>query len=468
MLLILIGKIYYDTYTIDVRHYRITDTRLSDALGGKKIAFVSDLHSSTFGPREKEVISILEREKPVFVFLGGDYISFRGPYEPALLFLDKLQNAYAVLGNTEYTNENGSCIFCHEKKSSALKKQKRISFLRNVSLTMKNGTQKFNLIGMDDTDDTVSERGALKDVRKVDHNLPTVLLAHSPGIFEDAVKNGIDFVLSGHNHGGQVFFARYLKGAVLVDPCLDYMEGFFQKGNTLMYVSRGVGNSFLPFRLGVRPEVTFFEFAKKNGGAANPPGAITNLPVERISAGFSSANIVDLFDISSHFRKTFKTAHRVDQSGKLFDFESETEFEYLDWECHKWFELSDKYSTSGIHSLQMTLPPGQYPGIYFKDIENNWSGYRFFKMELFNPAEPFTFHVRIDDKKNGWEYADRFDQNFKIQKGMNQISIPLDSVKANVTARSLDLKSIKRVMLFVPGNDRKRTFYIDNIRLEQS
>jgi len=112
------------------------------------------------------------------------------------------------------------------------------------------------------------------------------------------------------------------------------------------------------------------------------------------------------------------------------------------------------------------LPPGQYPGIYFNDIEKNWSGYRFFKLDLFNPSEPFALHVRIDDKKSGWEYADRFDQTFKIQKGMNSISIPLETVKANVTPRALNLRNIKRLMLFVPGNDKKRTFYIDNIRLE--
>jgi len=464
LLLILIVKIYYDTYTIEVRHYRIIDTRLSAALDGKKIAFISDLHTETFGSREKEVISILDREKPEFVFLGGDYISFRGPYEPALYFLNQLQNAYAVLGNTEYSNENGSCIFCHEEKSPALKKQQQVTFLRNALLTLRNGTQKFNLIGLDDL---VSERGSLKDVRKIDHTLPTILLAHSPGIFEDAVQNAIDFVLSGHNHGGQVFFARYLKGAILIDPSFDYMEGFFQKGNTLMYVSRGVGNSYLPFRLGVRPEVTFFEFAKENETANNPSGGITNKPTERISAGFSIANLAGLFDFSNHFRKTYKTGHRIDQSGKLFDFESEKEFEYLDWKCHEWFELSDKHATSGKYSLQVTLPPGQYPGIYFKDIESDWSRYRDFKMDVFNPeGESFTFHIRIDDQKGGWKYEDRYDRNYIIQKGMTRISIPLESVKANITPRSLDLKSIERVMFFIPGNNKKREFYIDNIRLE--
>jgi hypothetical protein len=49
---------------------------------------------------------------------------------------------------------------------------------------------------------------------------------------------------------------------------------------------------------------------------------------------------------------------------------------------------------------------------------------------------------------------------------MTKITIPLDSLKANLSQRPLDRGNIKRLMFFIPGNDRKRTFYIDNIRLD--
>jgi hypothetical protein len=88
-------------------------------------------------------------------------------------------------------------------------------------------------------------------------------------------------------------------------------------------------------------------------------------------------------------------------------------------------------------------------------------------VDVFNPdEEPLTFHVRIDDRNSRWDYGERFDRDFTIKKGMANITIPLDSMKANVSPRSLDLQNIKNLMFFIPGNDRKRTFYIDNIRLE--
>jgi len=431
-------------------------------LDGKKVAFVSDLHSLRFGPREKEVTSILEREKPDFVFLGGDYISFCGPYEPVFSFLGNLKNAYAVMGNTEYSNENGSCLVCHKEKSLALKENPNVRFLRNSHLTLESGGKKVNLLGVDgpiDKRDDITEA-----MHGIDRAVPAILLAHSPEVFEDAVRQGIDLVLCGHNHGGQIFPIRFIKGKVMIDPTFDYLEGFFNKGNTLMYVSRGIGNSYLPFRLGVKPEVAVFEFS---GQAVQNGSTVTYGSTDGVHVGFSFSNIVDMFNFALPFRKPYQKKHVISPEGRLFDFETESELQYLDWECHKWFELSEQHATSGKNSLRVTLPPGQYPGIYFKHIDADWSRYRAFKMDIFNPSsETFTFHVRIDDHKSGWEYDDRFDRNFKIQKGMNNIEIPLESVKANITPRSLDMKSIRRLMLFIPGNSKKREFYIDNLRLE--
>lgn len=462
---ILVGKIYYDTYTIEVRHYQIINSRLAHALTGKKIAFISDLHLKTIGSREEEVLSILQREKPDFILLGGDYISFNGPYEPVILFFSHLRNAYAIMGNSDYYNENGSCVLCHQGRSQKLKVEQNVYFLRNSSISLGSGDKRFNLVGVDDP---VNEKDDIaKAMRKVDRNAPTILLAHSPVIFQNAVKAGVDLVLSGHNHGGQVSFAKYLKGRMLIDQSFEYLEGFFQKGNTLMHVSQGIGNSFLPFRLGVRPEVTFFEFPDETSTGSSTSMMVSDMSLEKRFTGFSVTNLAALFDLFGLLTKPYGIKHRVNPAGKLFDFESDTELEYLNWECHKWFELSDDHATSGKYSLRVVLPPGQFPGIKFIDVENNWSSYRQFNMDVFNPeAEPFTFHVRIDDKKSGWEYEDRFDRDFKIQKGMNHISISLASVKANVTRRPLDLSHIERLMLFVPGNDKKRTFYLDNIRLE--
>lgn len=463
--LFLFAKAYYDTYTLEVRHYRIVHSRLADALGGAKVVFLSDLHMRRFGPREQEIIRILQEEKPDIILLGGDYISFQASYDPVMAFFQELPRAYAVMGNSDYYNENGSCILCHKPNSHELKSDPNVFFLRNVSALLDTAGGRVNLIGLDDP---VNKKGNIAEAtRGIAPSFPSVLLAHSPDVFEEASERGIDFVLAGHNHGGQVFPARYLKGRMLVDPAFEYLDGFFQKGRTLMYVGRGVGTSFLPFRLGVRPEVTFFQFIHENGDGAHPFQAVSAINEKKSTFSFTTANLLDLMGLSNGLPGSGRKKHIIGPSGKLFDFESEAELDYLNWQCHKWFELSRDHATSGEYSLKVTLPVGQYPGINFLEIEKDWSSYRRLKMDVINQeTELFKFHIRIDDKKSGWEYADRYDVNFIINHGVNNISIPLDTLKANIAPRSLDLHNIKHLMFFIPGNDRKRTFYIDNIRLE--
>lgn len=193
---------------------------------------------------------------------------------------------------------------------------------------------------------------------------------------------------------------------------------------------------------------------------------ISNHPSNTIFLGISISSIVETFDLVSIIRKSFVSNHSQD-SNILFDFESDSDLKRLDWECHKWFELSEEHATSGKHSLKVILPPGQYPGINFEDIRKNWSSSLYFKMDIFNPSdETLKFHIRIDDNNSGWEYANRFDVNFILKQGMNHISIPTDSIKTNIHHYPLNLKKIIRMMVFVPNNAEKREIYLDNIRLE--
>jgi predicted MPP superfamily phosphohydrolase len=90
----------------------------------------------------------------------------------------------------------------------------------------------------------------------------TVLVQHSPGWFESAAAKTpearYDLCVSGHAHGGQVT----LFGLVLYTPpgSGSYEAGFYKIALCDLYVSKGLGTSVLPFRLGARPEIAVFEF----------------------------------------------------------------------------------------------------------------------------------------------------------------------------------------------------------------
>jgi predicted MPP superfamily phosphohydrolase len=85
--------------------------------------------------------------------------------------------------------------------------------------------------------------------------MPVVLLAHDPALFPEAAARGVDLMISGHTHGGQValpLFARRLNLARLMTR---FTNGIYQTGPATLYVNRGLGTTGPPVRLGVAPEI---------------------------------------------------------------------------------------------------------------------------------------------------------------------------------------------------------------------
>ncbi len=280
----------------------------------------------------------------------------------------------------------------------------------------------------------------------------------------------------------------------------EYLDGFYQKGKSLLYISRGVGTSFLPLRLGVKPEIAFFLFERnrekspndrdfENGSIRNTaarkkkvvgqPGeeaisssvANPTLSLETISLRtvFSGLPLTDLWARNPEAGRAGQSpvGKETNPENVLFDFESEAELDQVNWECRKWFELSKDHFAHGKRSLKVSLPPGRYPGVKFHGFRKDWTGFRFLKLDVFNPSrEKVRFHVRIDDEKSRWEYARRFDRTVELSPGANALSFSIESIRTNMTSRPLEFKKISNLMMFVLDNRERKDLYIDYIRLE--
>jgi len=461
------AKVYYDTNTIEVKKYQVRHSALGTVLSGLKIVHLSDLHIKQWSNREKKIIEILNQEKPDLIFLTGDYIKNGGPYKEARLFFDQLKaplGTYAVLGNTEYYNANGSCALCHQEGSKELKENPNPVFLKNSQISLRVRGKDLTIFGVDDP---VSKKSNLKLALKNTQILvPSILLAHSPEIFSEVSDLGLDLVLSGHTHGGQVGIVGYLRKIFPLESALEFLDGFFQRGKTLMYVSRGLGTSFFPFRLGIKPEIVFFEFRNPSGQIGISELQITNAPSKIIFAGLGWADFLETFNVIDFFKKKLFKFSNKGNTPVLFDFESPVDLEKLNWECHKWFERVKEHATSGMYSLKVSLPPGQYPGIDLRDIPSDWSAYACLNMDVYNPSkDEVAFHIRIDDHNSKWEYANRFDRDVLLKPGPNRISIPTNSIKTNLDHRRLNLQKVRRLIVFAPNNQKQRDLFIDNIRL---
>ncbi|MGH9916826.1 MAG: hypothetical protein ACRD63_16250, partial [Pyrinomonadaceae bacterium] len=87
--------------------------------------------------------------------------------------------------------------------------------------------------------------------------------AHNPVILRRAWRAGVDLVLSGHTHGGQISWrsehSHNGRDGRSGRPGRRLLRGLGRRGNTQIYVSRGLGTVVLPIRYGSPPEVSLLE-----------------------------------------------------------------------------------------------------------------------------------------------------------------------------------------------------------------
>lgn len=137
---------------------------------------------------------------------------------------------------------------------------------------------------------------------------------------------------------------------------------------------------------------------------------------------------------------------------------------------HRASELSPQYHTQGQYSLKVELTTRQYTGAVFNRLINDWSGYKNFSFDIYNPdPQAFTMTVRVNDldhQASGWASEDRFNRSLNLEQGWNHFTFSLDDLKSAPAHRKMNLKQIVWVEFFSGKLPTPRTVYFDNMRLE--
>ncbi len=228
--------------------------RGGDGLHGLRIAFVSDIHAGSF-LGERDLCRIFERinaAEPDIVCLGGDLINTRDRelllFRRALSLLTPPLGVYAVPGNHDHFW--GADIGLWE----AFLQEHGVEVLTNRGMRLQRGGASFWIAGVDDL--TEGEPDLRRAIEAANDNEPVVLLAHHPDFFFEAAAVQVDLTLSGHTHGGQIRFGRW---APLNHSKFDWLQGSYAVEESQLYVSRGVGVTFLPIRIGAPAEIPIVE-----------------------------------------------------------------------------------------------------------------------------------------------------------------------------------------------------------------
>jgi uncharacterized protein len=229
---------------------------LDKDLDGYTIVHLSDMHIGAMTPKwwGQRWIDRANAESGDAVVVTGDMVTsgtaFHDDIAELIGNLRGKDGVFVSMGNHDYFGEGEPLI--------GLLIQKGARVLRNEGLVIdrtsdRGAGARFFLSAIDDTWTKRANLDRALEARP--DGMTTVLLSHDPDRFPQAAKKGVDLVLSGHTHGGQIavpFIARHINASKLAHH---FHLGIYKDGDATLYVHPGLGTTGPPIRLGVAPAV---------------------------------------------------------------------------------------------------------------------------------------------------------------------------------------------------------------------
>ena len=256
-----LGFGYIKRTDFHVREVDVPVAQLPEDLDGLRILQISDIHLSPF-LSERDLSRAIDAAAglhPHIAMVTGDLISTRGdPLDACIRQLARLKADAGVFG----------CMGNHERYAKVERYTQDaaarvgIEFLRHTNRQLRFGNSVVNIAGVDHQSlagKQIYLRGAERLVQPGAFN---ILLSHNPDVFPVAARQGYNFMLSGHTHGGQVtveILDQSINPARFFTP---YVYGLYRSGNAAAYVTRGIGTIGIPARIGAPPEISLIRLRK--------------------------------------------------------------------------------------------------------------------------------------------------------------------------------------------------------------
>ncbi len=227
-------------------------------VGSLRIVQIADSHvGNTFsGEGFLTHVQAIQSEHPDIVVITGDYVDDDTSKEDmvaaceALGMLETTYGVYYAFGNhdkgyygSEYRGYSGDDLVAELKKNN-------VAVLQDETVLLGDG---FCLIGRQDRSE--SQQGGRTSMEELVENLDagtySIVLDHQPHDYDAQAAVGVDLVLSGHTHGGQLFPFNHMGEWLGLD---DKTYGLEQRGGTNFIVTSGISNWAIQFKTGCKAE----------------------------------------------------------------------------------------------------------------------------------------------------------------------------------------------------------------------
>lgn len=261
-----LGAGWYMAHHVWRTEYRI---RTDKEVGNLRVAVLSDSHTGTtfHGDGFARHLKEIEAQNPDILLIAGDYVDDYTSKEDmiscckALGGMKTTYGVYYVFGNhdkgyypPDYRGYDSSDLVNELEKNGVHVMQDDVELVDG----------RFYIIGRQDKQEEYhGGRKTMKELTEdLDQDIYSIVLDHQPQDYAAQAEAGVDLVLSGHTHGGQLFPLMIIENLIDITAD-DRVYGHERRGNTDFIVTSGISDWAIKFKTGCKSEYLIVEVRGK-------------------------------------------------------------------------------------------------------------------------------------------------------------------------------------------------------------
>lgn len=240
-------------------------------VGTIRAVLIADSHTGTTfdGDGFAEHMAAVQAQNPDVVLVAGDFVDDDTSLSDmkkccaALGALDTKYGVYYVFGNHDkgyYPSDrrgyDGDDLIAELTKNG-------VHVLQDENVLI---DDRFYIIGRQDLSEVADRGGSRADMTELTETLDDtkyqIVLDHQPADYNAEAASGVDLVLSGHTHGGQLFLIRLFEELTGVGGN-DQIYGIEKENNTDFLVTSGISDWAIKFKTGCRSEFVVIDIEGK-------------------------------------------------------------------------------------------------------------------------------------------------------------------------------------------------------------
>lgn len=259
---------WYGAHHVWEKNYTIETDK---AVGNFRVALLSDSHTGTtfHGDGFSEHMKEIGKQNPDVVLVAGDFVDDDTTKEDmirccqALGEMKTTYGVYYVFGNhdkgyypSDYRGYTGDDLIAELEKNG-------VTVLQDQNVLIDN---RVYIIGRQDRSEDVEKGKGRADMATLTQDLDdskfSIVMDHQPADYEAQAASGVDLVVSGHTHGGQLFPLMNIENLTGLGGD-DKVYGYEKRGNTNFIVTSGISDWAIKFKTGCRSEYVLIDIQGK-------------------------------------------------------------------------------------------------------------------------------------------------------------------------------------------------------------